>query len=128
MQFELQLEEAKIKLKAEHMKVKASTSAESSSASRNIEGSCPNLQSQNSMEHTLIGTEPKFWGNILKPSKKQVLLLLQSFPILENYYVRKLSIYSRRVQQGGCYSEGQIWKRQRNYKISLCEGNTRSSF
>ena len=43
MQFELQLEEAKIKLKAEHMKAEAPSSLESSSASGNIEAKLPKL-------------------------------------------------------------------------------------
>ena len=101
MQFELQLQEAKIKLKAEHTKVKQvgnpqvqveTTKAVAQTYNHEIRWNIRWLAS-------VLGTI--FWNH------RQTRYA--SYYKVEDYYVRKLSIYSRRVQQGGCYSEGQIW-------------------
>ena len=60
MQFELQLEEAKIKLKAEHMKAEAPSSEESSSASGNIEAKLPELTI--TKFNGTYADWPRFWG------------------------------------------------------------------
>ena len=83
MQFELQLEEAKIKLKAEHMKAEALSSEESSSASGNIEAKLPKLTITK-----FNGTYtdwPRFWGQYSETINKA-----GTPPVTKFSYLRQL--------------------------------------
>ena len=83
MNFELKLEEAKIKLKAEHKKVEAPSSEISSSASGNIQARLPKL-TITKFDGTYADW-PRFWGQYSETIDKSSTL-----PVTKFSYLREL--------------------------------------